>query len=276
MNKLTKIYETNLTGYNVAKQLKSIDENAIYLVKDEVHNTKAMYRGEKKVGGDFIIEDTKPSTPETGIIYCIKNYQYNEDVNGLFLGVYENGKWFSFFDDLFSKIITDEMVMVNSIEKLAIAAGTITEDDSIGYVVEENSNYIKNATSVHNATVILDSIVKQEEQAFLYALDSKIENVNVNGVDGTVTNNKASVTINSSNISIAPSYTKVVYDANFNEKAQHVESNDKVTEAFGKIENTIKTLVSEVIANEKVAAEALTTINNRLKKLEAQVAALSK
>lgn len=154
-------------------------------------------------------------------------------------------------------VLDDESVTTEAIEKLATAAGTITEDDSIEYIVEEKSNYIKNATSVHNATVILDSKLKEVEGQIS---EGGIEKVNVNGVDGTVVDKKASVTINGSNISIAPSYTKVVYDEPFETKAQHVESTDKVSEAFGKIENTINALVTEVLTDERITAQSVAAL----------------
>ena len=61
---------------------------------------------------------------------------------------------------LVDEVLDNEVVTSNGIAKLAEATGTLKDDDSIGYVVETNANYISNAISVHDATVILDDALK--------------------------------------------------------------------------------------------------------------------
>lgn len=57
---------------------------------------------------------------------------------------------------LVDEVLANEEVSSNSIIKLAQAAGTVNEDGEIGYVQKTDANYISKATSVHEATVILD------------------------------------------------------------------------------------------------------------------------
>ena len=57
---------------------------------------------------------------------------------------------------LVSEIIDDEEVSAAAILKLAETAGTINEDGNVEYQKESNAHYIKDAVSVHDATVILD------------------------------------------------------------------------------------------------------------------------
>lgn len=57
---------------------------------------------------------------------------------------------------LVSEIIDDEEVSAAAILKLAETAGTINDDGNVEYQKESNAHYIKDAVSVHDATVILD------------------------------------------------------------------------------------------------------------------------
>ena len=57
---------------------------------------------------------------------------------------------------LVSEIIDDEEVSAAAILKLAETAGTINDDGNVEYQKERDAHYIKDAVSVHDATVILD------------------------------------------------------------------------------------------------------------------------
>ena len=57
---------------------------------------------------------------------------------------------------LVSEIIDDEEVSAAAILKLAETAGTINDDGNVEYQKESKAHYIKDAVSVHDATVILD------------------------------------------------------------------------------------------------------------------------
>lgn len=74
------------------------------------------------------------------------------------------GKIYADVDAITSEVeekVNNEIERAKSAERaLAEAAGTLKADETIGYVVEGGSNYIKTATSVHNATVLLDAQIK--------------------------------------------------------------------------------------------------------------------
>ena len=58
---------------------------------------------------------------------------------------------------LVSEVVDNENVVSDAISKLANSAGTIDGSNNITYVKATNAHYISDATSVHNATVKLDS-----------------------------------------------------------------------------------------------------------------------
>ena len=60
---------------------------------------------------------------------------------------------------LVSEIIDDEEVSAAAILKLAETAGTINDDGNVEYQKESKAHYIKDAVSVHDATVILDNSI---------------------------------------------------------------------------------------------------------------------
>lgn len=95
------------------------------------------------------------------------------------------------------------------------------------------------------------------------ALDSEvIKGVTVNGVNATVTSNKADVTIDGADIAVADNYAATVYPEQFETKvgANHIATGDTVAAAFKKTENTISVLATEVISNEKVTTAAVSKL----------------
>ena len=96
------------------------------------------------------------------------------------------------------------------------------------------------------------------------ALDSAVvKNVTVNGVNATVNENKATVTIDGADIAVADDYTATEYAEPFETKvgtANHIAANDKISEALKKTENTISVLANEVIANEKVTTASVSKL----------------
>lgn len=89
-----------------------------------------------------------------------------------------------------------------------------------------------------------------------------VKAVTVNGVNATVTSNKADVTIKGGNIAVADDYTATVYPEQFDAKVgtNHIAAGDKIDAAFKKTENTISVLATEVISNEKVTTAAITKL----------------
>ena len=95
------------------------------------------------------------------------------------------------------------------------------------------------------------------------ALDNDVvKNVTVNGVNATVSGNKATVTIDGADIAVADTYTATVYSEPFETKVgeNHIAANDKISEALKKTENTISVLANEVISNEKVTTAAVSKL----------------
>ena len=98
------------------------------------------------------------------------------------------------------------------------------------------------------------------------ALDNAVvKNVTVNGVNADVASNKATVTIDGTDIAVANStetYDPTVYSAPFEGKVgtNHIATGDTVAAAFKKTENTISVLADEVIANEKVTTTAVSKL----------------
>lgn len=98
------------------------------------------------------------------------------------------------------------------------------------------------------------------------ALDSEvIKAVTVNGVNAGVTSNKATVTIDGTDITVGNStetYETTKYSEPFETKvgANHIATGDTVAAAFKKTENTISVLATEVISNEKVTTAAVTEL----------------
>lgn len=90
---------------------------------------------------------------------------------------------------LVSEVVDNENVVSEAISKLANSAGTINGSNNITYVKATNAHYISKATSVHDATVKLDSNV--------YTINSSVNTIgnevitikgNVNTLKGRVTN----------------------------------------------------------------------------------------
>lgn len=95
------------------------------------------------------------------------------------------------------------------------------------------------------------------------ALDNAVvKNVTVNSVNATVSDNKATVTIDGADIAVADAYTATVYSEPFETKVgeNHIAANDKISEALKKTENTISVLANEVISNEKVTTAAVSKL----------------
>ena len=100
---------------------------------------------------------------------------------------------------LVSEVVDNENVVSEAISKLANSAGTIDGSNNITYVKATNAHYIKNATSVHDATVKLDSNV--------YNLDIYYQNLN-----NTVINLERQITTLQGQISSIPTMEFVDLD----------------------------------------------------------------
>ena len=81
---------------------------------------------------------------------------------------------------LVSEVVDNEKVASDAISKLANSAGTIDGSNNITYIKATNAHYINNATSVHDATVKLDSNV--------FSIRNNVDTLkgNVNTIKGDV------------------------------------------------------------------------------------------
>ena len=91
--------------------------------------------------------------------------------------------------------------------------------------------------------------------------DTKITGITVNTVNGSISNNKASVTINAGDVKLASNYTPTTYP---NEGAAssftEVASSDNVNKAIQQLDTNIGKILTEILSNEKTITEALSTI----------------
>ena len=134
-----------------------------------------------------------------------------------------------------------------AIQKLdADKTGTSTDGKVSVQVVEEDGK-------ISGVTVTTSGIASAADV---------VKNVTVNSVNATVSDNKATVTIDGADIAVADTYTATVYSEPFETKVgeNHIAANDKISEALKKTENTISVLANEVISNEKVTTAAVSKL----------------
>lgn len=127
--------------------------------------------------------------------------------------------------------------------------GTSTDGKVSVQVVEEDGK-------ISGVTVTTSNIASN---------DVVVKDVTVNSVNAEVTGNKATVTIDGTDIAVGNStepYETTVYSAPFEGKVgtNHIATGDTVAAAFKKTENTISVLADEVIANEKVTTTAVSKL----------------
>ena len=127
---------------------------------------------------------------------------------------------------------------------------TSTGDNNVTVKVVETNGKVSNVT-VTTPGLALDREV--------------VKNVTVNGVNADVRSNKATVTIDGTDIAVGNStetYETTKYSEPFETKvgANHIATGDTVAAAFKKTENTIKVLADEVIANEKVTTASVSKL----------------
>ena len=152
---------------------------------------------------------------------------------------------------LTQEVIDNEVVTEKAIAKIADSAGIIDEEGEIKYITNENATYISSAISLSDADNKLDAAIA----SLADSVDGKIENINVNGQEGTVSGNVASVTIDATDMEVGE-YTPISYPEAFSGATQ-VLSGDTVNEAFNKVETTISSLTQEVLDNEQVTEKAI-------------------
>ena len=147
---------------------------------------------------------------------------------------------------LTDSIIKDEKTISEAITQLAEAAG-LDDNDEISYVANANANYISGATSLYDADNILDSAIYNISAS----AQNSISGVNVNGINGTVTDKVASVTISGSDANVGD-YTSVEYPQEFTD-ATNVSGSQTIADAFNAVETTISALTQIVLDDESIS-----------------------
>ena len=93
---------------------------------------------------------------------------------------------------------------------------------------------------------------------------SFVKELTVNGVDATIANNKATVTIDGSDIKLSSDYVLGDYSEVAAADLTPVTVESSIDAAISTIEGNIVKLTKEVIANEEVCATAITKLNEQL------------
>ena len=183
---------------NVA--LKKVETNISKLVTEVIDNE------------DVASEAIAKLAESAGTVDGEKNIKYKQETNAHYINnaVSVHDATVKLDNSIYSletEVIDNENVTSEAINKLAESAGTLGEDNSIKYKQETNAHYIKNAVSVHDATVKLDDNV--------YSLGTNVASLgkDVTTIGGNVTNIQNSVTSIQTNVTnIQTSVTNIEGD----------------------------------------------------------------
>ena len=177
----------------VNEALKKVETNISKLVTEVIDN--------ENVASEAIAKLAESA----GTVDGEKNIKYKQETNAHYIknAVSVHDATVKLDNSIYSletEVIDNENVTSEAINKLAESAGTLGEDNSIKYKQETNAHYIKNAVSVHDATVKLDDNV--------YSLGTNVASLgnDVTTIGGNVTNIQNNVT------NIQTSVTKIGSD----------------------------------------------------------------
>ena len=167
----------------------------------------------------------------------------------------------------------------NAISELDATVSTVREGETHFIdieVVEEDGKLISatlNETVLDNRIQAIEKSVKDEASARtaadealggrLNAIEGDktfVKAVNVNGVEATIADNKATVSIEGDNIKLSSEYTAVEYPSQVQDKFTSVVGETTVDTAIKQVETNLSQLVQEVLDNEEVTAAAFTEI----------------
>ena len=165
----------------VNEALKKVETNISKLVTEVIDNE------------DVASEAIAKLAESAGTVDGEKNIKYKQETNAHYINnaVSVHDATVKLDNSIYSletEVIDNENVTSEAINKLAESAGTLGEDNSIKYKQETNAHYIKNAVSVHDATVKLDDNV--------YSLGTNVTSLRneVTTIGGNVTNIQNNVT----------------------------------------------------------------------------------
>lgn len=173
--------------------------------------------------------------------------------------------------DLSAKTVTEVASSNNSITAALSAAtdGTkhldiITDASKIqmsGFTDADVLSGIAESSSVTEAFLEVDKVITDNEQVVSAALNdleaTKVENINVNGVEGTFSNKVASVTIDGGDIVLGADYVKPA-------QGSAIATGDTVDEALGKLEAKVDAATSGGITGATVNNAPLAITSNVL------------
>ncbi len=171
----------------VNEALKKVETNISKLVTEVIDNE------------DVASEAIAKLAESAGTVDGEKNIKYKQETNAHYIknAVSVHDATVKLDNSIYSleaEVIDNENVTSEAINKLAESAGTLGEDNSIKYKKETNAHYIKNAVSVHDATVKLDDNV--------YSLGTDVASLRneVTTIGGNVTNIQNNVTSIQTNV----------------------------------------------------------------------------
>jgi len=246
--------EDEIVTFNIGKSIKGINVNSVSATVENNIASVTISGSDENVG-----TYTQVEYPEEFI--SAVNVSGSQTIAEAFNSVETT------ISALTDSIIKDEKTISEAITQLAEAAG-LDDNDEISYVANANANYISGATSLYDADNILDSAIYNISAS----AQNSISGVNVNGINGTVTDKVASVTISGSDTNVG-TYTSVEYPSEFS-AATNVSGSQTIADAFNSVENTVSALTQIVFDDEfatekisKAIAEAAGTIdsNNEIK-----------
>ena len=179
---------------------------------------------------------------------------------------------------LVQEVLNNETVCANAFTEIKESVGL---NENLLYVKSENSNYINIASSLYEADVLLDSAVKGLDERIttiegevggnisniidsVNEIDEKyLSAVSINSTNGTVSDKVASFTLDGSNLKLSSSYESATYqEIDEDVVFTPVAAESTIDTAINQLDSTISQLVDEVLKNEVVVSNALTTIND--------------
>ena len=229
--------EDNIVTFNIGKSIKGINVNSVSATVENNIASVTISGSDENVG-----TYTQVEYPEE--FSSAVNVSGSQTIAEAFNSVETT------ISALTDSIIKDEKTISEAITQLAESAG-LDDNDEISYVANANANYISGATSLYDADNILDSAIYNISAS----AQNSISGVNVNGINGTVTDKVASVVISGSDTNVG-SYTQVEYPEELS-GAVNVSSGQTVAQAFNAVETTVSALTQEVIDNELITVSSI-------------------
>ena len=161
----------------------------------------------------------------------------------------------------------DSAIKVNA-DAIAVLNGGVDVEGSVAKSVADVKSAIEGELGDDDAKT-LESINDE-----LNGLDGKVaalennksfvKELTVNGVDATIANNKATVTIDGSDVKLSSEYVNADYANVTSANLTAVNDGDTIDIAVSTLEGNIEKLTKEVLDNEEVCAAAITKLNEQL------------